>query len=155
IVGAIASPDREELRARRLEEIGALTNAMVPEIETLASTVHERSHDLRRQLRDGHGGPADVDGMLALTANINALVRQLATFSRRHIRETDSIDLADAVTRTEPVLVRLVGDFITFSMHLSPAPPVLVDAEDLDQLLTSMVTFGRDLLPAGGALTIE
>jgi len=36
-----------------------------------------------------------------------------------------------------------------------PAPPVLVDPEDLDQLLTSMVTFGRDLLPAGGSLTVE
>jgi hypothetical protein len=155
IIGAVASPDRDELRARGLEEIGALTSAMIPEIETLASTVHERGHDLRRQLRDGQGGPPDVDGMLTLTANISALVRQLATFSRRHLREADSIDLADAIARTEPVLVRLVGDFITFSMHLSPAPPVIVDADDLDQLLTSLVTFGRDLLPAGGSLTVE
>jgi hypothetical protein len=30
-----------------------------------------------------------------------------------------------------------------------------VDADDLDQLLTSLVTFGRDLLPAGGSLTVE
>ncbi len=155
IVGAVASPDRDELRARGLEEIGALTNAMIPEIETLASTVHERGHDLRRQLRDGQDGGADVEAMLALTGNINALVRQLATFSRRHLREADSIDLVDAITRTEPVLVRLVGDFISFSMHLSAAPPVVVDADDLDQLLTSLVTFGRDLLPAGGALAVE
>jgi hypothetical protein len=32
---------------------------------------------------------------------------------------------------------------------------VLVDAEDLDQLLTSLVTFARDLLPAGGALAVD
>ncbi|MEO8481861.1 MAG: PAS domain S-box protein [Acidobacteriota bacterium] len=155
MIGAVAAPDRDELRARQLEEIGALTSAMIPEIETLASTVHERGHDLRRQLRDGHGGVADAEGMLTLTANINALVRQLAAFSRRHLREADAVDLAEAIARTEPVLVRLVGDFIAFSMHLSPAPPVIVDPEDLDQLLTSLVTFGRDLLPAGGSLTVE
>ena len=36
-----------------------------------------------------------------------------------------------------------------------PAPPVFVNRDDLDQLLTSMVTFARDLLPAGGSLGVS
>jgi len=153
--GTAAGLDRNEIRARRLEEVGALANAMMPEIETLVSTAYERGHDLRRQMRDGQATAADAEGVVALTASINALIRQLATFSRRQLREAESIDLSEAVTRTEPVLLRLVGDFITFALHLAPARPVLTDREDFDQLLTSMVTFGRDLLTAGGSLTIE
>jgi PAS domain S-box-containing protein len=155
IVGELAGPDPDVLRARRLEDVGGLTTAMIPEIETLVSTAHERVHDLRRLLRDGQAGGADAEALTALTSQINALVRQLATFSRRQVRDVESVDLADAVTRTEPVLVRLAGDYVGFTMRLEPAPPVLVNPDDLDQLLTSLVTFGRDLLPAGGSLLVE
>jgi hypothetical protein len=155
IVGELSGPDADTLRARRLEDVGGLTTAMIPEIETLVSTAHERVHDLRRMLRDGQAGGADADALTTLTSQINALVRQLATFSRRQVRDVESVDLADAVTRTEPVLVRLAGDYVGFTMRLEPAPPVLVNPDDLDQLLTSLVTFGRDLLPAGGSLLVE
>jgi PAS domain-containing protein len=155
VVGAVATPDRDALQAQRLEEVGALTTAMTPEIEALISTAHERGHDLRRLLHEGQVSPGDVDAIVGLTAQAMALVRQLATFSRRQARQVDPVDLGEAITRTEPVLVRLAGNYVSFATVLAPAPPVLVPRDDLDQLLTSLVTFGRDLLPAGGSLTLE
>jgi PAS domain S-box-containing protein len=155
MIGALATPDSAQVLARRLEEVGALCSAMVPEIERIVAAVHERGRDVRRALRDREVDQTDMDALVASTAQVNALVRQLGAFSRRQVRESESVDLSEAVTRTEPVLVRLVGDYIGFAARLSPTPPITVHRDDLDQLLTSMVTFGRDLLAAGGSLSIE
>jgi hypothetical protein len=53
------------------------------------------------------------------------------------------------------VLRRLLGDYVLFSTDLGDTTPIDAHPEDLDQLLTSLVTLGRDLLPAGGTMSIR
>jgi len=129
--GSSALEDRLR-QARRLEEVGTLAAAMAPDIESLLSAIDESG--ARRAIE---------------------LVRQLQAFSRRQVQVPAPVDLNDAVRRAEPVLTRLVGAHVEFEIRLGKADGVAASEDDLDQLLTTLVVTGRDLLPVGGALVVE
>lgn len=154
IVEGAAAPTAEEIQGRRVQEVGALTTAMMPEIESLITTVHERSADVIRRSSDRPVTPADLEHLRNLIGEASALVHQLAAFSRRQVRGSEPIDLGRAAASAEPVLARLVGDYISFSTDLGASTPITAQPDDLDQLLTSLVTHGRDLLPAGGSIVV-
>jgi hypothetical protein len=145
LLGVPAGPTAAERRAQRLQAVGTLASEMVPDMEALITTLHERSSDpaaSRQELGD-------------LSGHVAALVRQLGAFSRRQARATAQIDLSQAVVRAEPTLLRLVGDYIAFSTDLDETAPVPAHVDDLEHVLTSLVTLGRDLLPAGGSIVVE
>jgi hypothetical protein len=83
------------------------------------------------------------------------LVRQLAAFGRRQADASAPVDLNDAIAQAEPMLAQLVGPYVGFEVRLGPTVSLRTPHSDLDQLLTSLVTFGRDVLPAGGSIVIE
>lgn len=155
VVAGPPAPTAEEIQGRRLQEVGALAAAMVPELESLVTSVSDRSADLTRRAATGTVQPPDVEDLRAPALRMAALVRQLAGFSRRQVRTTEPIDLADAVVAAEPVLSRLAGDYIVFSTDLGDTTPVTAQRSDLDQLLTSLATTARDLLPTGGSIAVR
>jgi signal transduction histidine kinase len=156
VIATPAGPSAEELQRRRLQEVGALAAAMTPELETLATKVAARGDELRRDLTAGRlPGAQAFDDLHSSVLRLGSLVRQLSGFSRRQAREAETVELGTALTRAEGMLSRLAGDFVSFSTRQVPTPPVHVQASDLEQLLTSLVTTGRDLLPRGGALSVE
>ncbi len=155
VVGVATGATSEQLQARRLEEVGSLTTAMAPEIETLVATLHERSRDVRARLEESVVDSQDIEALTALASQVTMLVRQLAAFSRRQVREAEAADLNTAVARAEPILMRLVGDYIGFAVRFGETSPIAAHQDDLEQLFTSLVTLGRDLLPAGGSLMLE
>jgi hypothetical protein len=83
------------------------------------------------------------------------LARQLAAFGRRQVGTVATVDLNDTIRQAEPMLAQLVGEYIGFDIRLGDAARLTTNTQDLDQLLTSLVIFGRDALPAGGSLLIE
>jgi PAS domain-containing protein len=145
MLGSVAGPSAAELQAQRLQEVGALASAMVPEIEGLVSTLLERTNEQDHDRRE----------INALASQATALVRQLGAFSRRQVRTAEPVALNEVVLRAEPMLMRLVGAYIGFSTDLKDTSSVTAAADDLDQLLSSLVTLGRDLLPAGGSILVE
>jgi PAS domain S-box-containing protein len=128
--------------ADRLRELGALAASMAPEIETLAATLQAETTPDRA---------SEIDALWRLYAR----VRQLAAFSRRQLAAGGTVRLHDLLEGESATLRHLVGDFVDFEVHSSAEVIVSCASHDVRQLLTSLVTFGRDLLPAGGTLTVE
>jgi signal transduction histidine kinase len=155
VIAGPAGPTPEEAYGRRLQEVGALTTAMTSELESLSAAAHQRSTEIVRLLETRKTASDQADQLRLINGQIAALVHQLAAFSRRQARDLEPIDLADAVLRAEPMLGRLVGDYVGFTTDCGATTPVTAQPEDLDQLLTSLVTLGRDLLPAGGSIAVQ
>ena len=145
ILGGAAGPDTAELRAQRLEAVGALATEMTPEMEALVTALHERVSADTIERREVN----------LLAGQVAALVRQLGAFSRRQMASASRVDLKQVVLRAEPTLLRLLGDYIAFSTELEDTAFVAAHVDNLDHLLTSLVTLGRDLLPAGGSILVE
>lgn len=126
----LAGPDVRstlERQARRLQEVGALAASMMPELESLSDVMSQQARQL---------------------------VAQLAAFSRRQTRTPEPIDLGEIVSRQEAALARLAGSLVTFSIDVDATSPITALPDEVHQLLTSLVTLGRDLLPAGGSLVV-
>lgn len=155
ILGGPASPSDEERQARRLQEVGALATAMVPELDSIVATLRDRLAALAADAGSAGLSAAERERLDRLATQARALVQQLAAFSRRQARGAATIDLREVVAAAEPVLARLAGDYVAFSTNLAPVTTFRAHRDDVDQLLTSLVTRARDLLPAGGSLVLD
>jgi hypothetical protein len=155
VVPGPAGPTPEEAHGERLQAVGALTTAMTSELESLAAAAHERSAEIVRLLETRNTVSDQAAQLRIINSQLASLVRQLAAFSRRQAREPEPIDLGDAVVRSETMLGRLVGDYVALTLDCGATMPVTAHPEDVDQLLTSLVTLGRDLLPAGGSMSVQ
>jgi hypothetical protein len=117
--------------------------------------VEQRVRDLRDRLGHGDVAASEVTACADLAARNAALARQLATFGRRQARTVATVNINDAIRQAGPMLAQLVGDYIGFEIRVGPAATLTADAQDLDHLVSSLVTSGRDALPAGGSLLLE
>src|SRR5690606_24659155 len=97
----------------------------------------------------------ETAGVRAATERVASLVRQLAGFSRRQRRAPEQVDLGQVVLDAQPMLSRLAGDYVAFTMNLGHTTPIEAQPDDVLQLLTSLVTLGRDLLPTGGTVLVD
>lgn len=156
VLAAPAGPTEDEVQQRRLQDVGALASAMTPELESLTARVEARGSELRRQVAEGRAVEGhDVDDLRSAVSRMGSLVRQLAGFSRRQAKAAERVELGAAIANAEAMLERLAGDYVSFSVVRAQTTTLQAQTADLDQLLTSLVTSGRDLLPRGGALTLE
>ena len=128
----------EQLRlARRLESAGRLAAEMSGEIDPLLASVGEPSAE-----------PATA-------ARAAALVRQLLAYSRRQAKPAGLLSLRDAILRAEPQLRQLAGDGVTFELRLEDVGPITASEEDIEQLLSALVSAATGSLPYGGTIVLE
>ncbi len=152
--GSLAQDERLR-HAARLEEIGTLAAAMAPDIESLMASVVASGSALAEALSASDARREHTARILSHASQAADLVRQLAAFSLKQVRPTEFVDLADAIRRSERLLRPLLGPHISLKVSLGRSDAVAVAQDDLDQLLSALVVAGRDLLPIGGALTID
>jgi PAS domain S-box-containing protein len=148
------SPQVDEWRTRRIEELGALASAMTPELETLVDRLHEHGTTLAEAASHAPGRE------LALTVRkaseeLKILVRQLAAFSRRQTASHTATSIAASLDAERDLLRQIVGEFIDFDIRSGTGVSVAATSHDFAQLVTALVTTGRDLLPSGGRLVLE
>jgi PAS domain S-box-containing protein len=84
------------------------------------------------------------------------LTRQLLAFSRRQMLQPTMFDLNDAVSSSEKLLRRLLGEHIRIVTSLAPdGCPVTADRSQVEQVLVNLAVNARDAMPNGGALTLD
>jgi PAS domain-containing protein len=143
----------ERLRsAQRLGEAGLLASDMSPDVEALVDLVDTCVAEMRRTGSSASGQSADV--LAASAAGVVPGLRQLAAFSRKQARRPEPVDLNVAVERIEPLLARLVGPHIAFSLRLGSSTAVTLDSIDFDHMVTALFVAARDVLPFGGSIAI-
>lgn len=140
---------------RRLRDVGSLAAAMMPELQSLSLSLRTRSEAVATRTRAGQLATDDASVLQTTSDRVAALIAQLAGFTRRQTQPSELIDLGQVVRDAEELLTALVGSYVHFSTELAPADAVDAQRSDLDQLVTSLVTIGRDLLPTGGALALR
>lgn len=116
----------EQLRqSRRLETVGALAVAMLPELQTTVAGQEARG-----------------------------IIEQLAAFAAHQSASRAAIDVGALVGEMSGLLERLTEPHVQVRTRLVPAFATHATRTELAQLVTSLVVHGRDLLAAGGTLTI-
>jgi two-component system sensor histidine kinase EvgS len=102
-----------------------------------------------------HPQVGDVREMVGAATRAARVAQQLLTFSRRQVKQTQLLDVHEAVRALAPVLERLLG--ADKSLVIRPERPrcrVLADPTQIDQVLINLAANARDAMRTGGRLTI-
>jgi hypothetical protein len=85
-----------------------------------------------------------------------ALTQQLLVFSRRQAAQPRVMNLNAAVSETERLLNRIIGEDIHLVMALEPElGRVYADPVQINQVLMNLAINARDAMPQGGQLAVE
>jgi chromosome segregation ATPase len=140
---------------RRLEEVGRLAGAMVPDITQLVSSIDLCGSELARVLDAADPRREPARAIVAFSQRASGLLRQLLAFSEKQSKPLKTVDVSDSVRRAQSVLDRLAGPDIDLKIRLGATGLISAGEDDVEHLVTALVFSVRDLLPVGGSLTIE
>lgn len=146
---------RQPLAAReqvRVQAMSSVLEVATAECANLIATPAARPLGPRPLDAMVEGERAETDA--AAVARAHVMLGQLTALGKR--RSTARAENLQArLTTLAPLLGRLAGDDVTWSLTLPDTPVhACVAGAEFDRCVTTLVTSGRDALPLGGCLTL-
>jgi two-component system cell cycle sensor histidine kinase/response regulator CckA len=145
----------EQLRqASKMEALGRLAGGVAHDFNNLLTVVNGYA-DLLVMSLEGDERGADAVEIRRAGSRAVELTSQLLAFGRRSKRALEPTDLNGRIEAMVPMLRRLLGEDIEFSVSLAPGlGEVEADPSQLDQLVMNLIVNGRDAMSGGGSLTL-
>jgi len=146
-----------ELRqAQKMEAIGQLAGGIAHDFNNLLTAIGGNAQLLRDELAGSDELVRLADEVVTAADQAARLVRQILAFSRRQVLQPVPLDLSEIVAGSEPILRRLIGEDIEFTVLRTPALGAIeADPNQLEQVLLNLAVNARDAMPHGGRLVIE
>ncbi len=147
--------EREVQQKQRMEALGRMAGGVAHDFNNLLTVIVGYSDLLATRLGPDDPSYADVDAIRVAGQQAAAFTEQLLTISTAKRAEVRTVDFARAVRDLEPVLRRLVGPDVAFSLAADPTTGwIAIDEGQLEQVLLNLVVNARDAMPDGGLLSI-
>lgn len=159
-----AQEELHELESRlrhsqKLEAVGQLAGGLAHDFNNILTAIlgnlELSMDDVRSTSGEGSDTLRSLDAMREAVGRASSLTRQLLTFSRRDIARPEVVDLNQVIERMEPMLRRLITENIRLETVVAPAlHPVLIDANQFEQVVMNLTVNAVQAMPDGGTLTI-
>ncbi|MBK8475816.1 MAG: response regulator [Opitutaceae bacterium] len=145
--------DERLAHTQRMETVGRLAGGVAHDFNNLLTVVGGNAGLLGQ-----HPDP-EVREMVAEIAEAQrrgvALTRQLLAFARRDVRRPEVIELGTAVAGMARLIGRLLGEQHRLELQLDPAPPVLIDRGQIEQVVLNLTGNARDAMAGGGTVKVR
>lgn len=139
---------------RKLEETTTLACGIAHDFNNILTSVAGYADMLRRELKS-LGGDRYLDGIEGACDKASHLAQGLLSFSSGQAVQLKPTDANMLIMRSEGLISTILGEGIVFQTRLSESHlPVLVDAEQIEQMIANLVTNARDAMPEGGTFII-
>ncbi|HEU4724930.1 MAG TPA: PAS domain S-box protein [Candidatus Eisenbacteria bacterium] len=147
----------DQLRhAQKMEAIGQLAGGVAHDFNNILTAVIGYSDLLLARLTPSDPNRRAVEEIRKGGDRAAGLTRQLLAFGRRSATQPRLVDVNAAVGELEPMLRRLVGEDVSFTLDLAPAlGNIRIDPTHFEQIIVNLVVNARDALPRGGSIRIE
>ena len=147
----------EQLRqSQKMEAVGQLAGGIAHDFNNILTVVIACSEMLRCDASLSSPQANHANQILAAAERAAQLTRGLLAFSRKQVMTPRVLDLNEIVQRAQKFLARVVGEDMQLKTICNRTDlKVKVDAGQMEQVLTNLVTNARDAMPNGGTLLFE
>jgi PAS domain-containing protein len=140
---------------RGYERVGRLATAMSDDLLAAIQTARDTARAVLEVLPAGSEGHNQALKTIEAVEKCNELARHLFRLSSRHASQTSRVDLTQLVRHQEALLHHLAGPDIELQFDLALGlSSTELDAQDVTQVLTSLIVAARDALPLGGVIRV-
>jgi PAS domain S-box-containing protein len=143
------------LSSHQLESVGRLTTSITPEIESVVMAIQATGGEIASQLTAAEETRDRARLIVTRARRASLLLRQLQKYGLKHSQPPAPVAIDGVIRRAVPLLTQLAGSHIEFEVGLAATGTIVASHDDLEQLVTAVVVAVRDLLPIGGALSLE
>ncbi|MBP7735646.1 MAG: AAA family ATPase [Spirochaetes bacterium] len=144
------------LQFQKMEAIGTLAGGIAHDFNNLLTTIIGYGGMLQKRIDPSDPQYEIVDEILQAANRSASLTRQLLAFSRKQMLQPVPLDLNSVITNMEKMLLRIIGEDITFHTDLDRrVKMVKADLGQIEQVIMNLVVNARDAMPSGGRLTID
>ena len=143
-------------QAQKMEAIGQLAGGVAHDFNNLLTAIHGYSILIAEELPPDSPLLEDLQQIRHSADRATSLTRQLLAFSRRQILDPHVLDLRESVKAIEPMLRRLIGEDITFTVRAAAdVGRIKADPGQIEQVVMNLALNARDAMPRGGTLLID
>jgi PAS domain S-box-containing protein len=140
---------------RGFERVGRLATAMSDDLLAAIQTAKETAQAVIDVLPPGSAGHEQAKKTIESVHRCEELARHLFRLSSRHASQNQRVDLAQLVRHQEQLLHHLAGPDVELQFELAVGlSSTELDAQDVTQVLTSLIVAARDALPLGGVIRV-
>ena len=143
------------VQSQKLDAIGQLTGGVAHDFNNLLMAVMGSLELLRKRL------PPDPKAQVLLANAMQgaqrgaALTQRMLAFARKQELKVEAVDVAALVAGISGLIERSIGPSVELRVAAPHGlPPVLTDANQLENALLNLAVNARDAMPDGGAVTI-
>ena len=148
--------ERQFHAAQKLETVGRLAGGVAHDFNNILTAIIGFGTLVGDQVKGNDAAAANVAEIMQAAERASVLTRQLLAFGRRQVLHPVRLQIEDTVQGVTSLIGRLIGEDIDLKVTCAPGlPPVRGDRAQLESALLNLVMHARDMMPAGGRLTIE
>ena len=141
--------------SQRMESIGQLASGVAHDINNILTVIQGHAGLVLNASPPETATAKSVKQILAASDRAARFVKQLLTFSRRHVVRCKVLDLNAVLKNLESMLARLLTEDINLEvLHAPDLPNIEADFGMMDQVIMNLVVNARDAMPKGGKLVI-
>lgn len=150
-----AKAERELQQAQKMDALGKFAGAIAHDFNNLLTVILGGTDCAIQQLSDQHAATDFLRTVRRAGESAAALTKPLLTFSRNEVLSVEPLNLNDSVKDAAMLVGRLIGVNIEVKLDLAPVlPPILANANQLQQVIVNLSVNARDAMNGSGRLTI-
>jgi signal transduction histidine kinase len=142
-------------RARKMAALGELVSTTTHEFNNILTTIINYAK-LGLRHRDEASRDKALSKILAAAARAEKITNGVLGLARSRTSDRAPVDLARLVDGSLALLEREMQKYrIAIEAQLEPAPPALVCAGEIQQVLLNLLTNARQAMPKGGRIVVR
>jgi two-component system, cell cycle sensor histidine kinase and response regulator CckA len=143
-------------KAEKMEALSRLAGGMAHDINNLLTVILCASEQVSQRINSSSSTVDPIRQIHSAVDRAAELTRRLVAFSHHQMVQPGLLDLNVVLNELDPKIRSHVGKGIVLEMISRSKPaPVLIDRQQIEQIVTVLVSNARDAMPNGGRLTVS